>query len=148
MPDGATLIAVDLPMPVTEGGKVLKERAAELCADGFDCHVVLGDSKKPDIIGRVSSLTSGNIDVLLIDGDHSPEGVRADIKNYVPMVRPGGLVIFHNVGPCTWGNEKSERLVAGVFPAWKELAQQHPQCMLVQELAGYGLVWIGDDCPR
>ena len=39
----------------------------------------------------------GLIDVLFIDGDHSFEGVTRDIEAWVPHVRKGGLVLFHDV---------------------------------------------------
>lgn len=35
----------------------------------------------------------GSIDFLLIDGDHSYEGVRKDITNYLPKMRSGGLIV-------------------------------------------------------
>lgn len=40
-------------------------------------------------------------DFLFIDGDHSTEGVKLDFEMYSPLVRPGGLVGFHdyNHGP-------------------------------------------------
>lgn len=33
-----------------------------------------------------------SIDYLMIDGDHSYEGVRDDIANYLPKMKPGGIV--------------------------------------------------------
>jgi len=36
------------------------------------------------------------VDLVLIDGDHSPEGVTADWYAYEPLVRPGGLLLFHD----------------------------------------------------
>jgi len=38
----------------------------------------------------------GNVDLLHIDGDHSMKGCLADWENYRGLVRPGGLVIFHD----------------------------------------------------
>lgn len=38
------------------------------------------------------------IDVLLIDGDHSEAGVKNDIE-YARQLRPGGLVLFHDIAP-------------------------------------------------
>ncbi len=38
----------------------------------------------------------GEIDVIFIDGDHSFEGVTADIRAWVPKVKPGGLILFHD----------------------------------------------------
>jgi len=40
----------------------------------------------------------GPIDVLFIDGDHSYEGVVRDVEAWVPHVKPGGLVMFHDTG--------------------------------------------------
>lgn len=38
----------------------------------------------------------GPIDALFIDGDHSFEGVVADIRAWVPHVKSGGLLLFHD----------------------------------------------------
>lgn len=40
--------------------------------------------------------SEGVIDFLFIDGDHRYEGVAADIKNWLPYVRKGGKVLFHD----------------------------------------------------
>jgi len=40
--------------------------------------------------------SSGPVDVVFIDGDHSPEGVREDWDVWHPHVRPGGYVAFHD----------------------------------------------------
>lgn len=37
------------------------------------------------------------VDVLVIDGDHSEAGVRNDFAMYAPLVRPGGLVLLHDI---------------------------------------------------
>lgn len=38
------------------------------------------------------------IDLLFIDGDHEYESVKKDIQDYVPKVKHGGLIIFHDYG--------------------------------------------------
>jgi predicted O-methyltransferase YrrM len=38
------------------------------------------------------------IDLLFIDGDHSYEGCLADMEAWLPRVRPGGWVAFHDAG--------------------------------------------------
>jgi SAM-dependent methyltransferase/predicted O-methyltransferase YrrM len=38
-------------------------------------------------------------DLLVIDGDHTYEGVRQDILNFVPLVEAGGMVVFHDYLP-------------------------------------------------
>lgn len=36
------------------------------------------------------------LDVVFIDGDHSLEGVSADLETWTPKVRPGGVVLCHD----------------------------------------------------
>ena len=38
----------------------------------------------------------GDIDLILIDGDHSFEGVMADCKHFEPMMKDWGLMMFHD----------------------------------------------------
>jgi predicted O-methyltransferase YrrM len=40
----------------------------------------------------------GLIDLLFIDGDHSYEGVCSDIRTWLPRVKNGGLLVFHDYG--------------------------------------------------
>lgn len=49
------------------------------------------------------------IDFLYIDGDHSYEAVVRDIKNFVPFVRTGGLLAFHDYKPV--GKEGVKRAI-------------------------------------
>jgi predicted O-methyltransferase YrrM len=39
------------------------------------------------------------IDFLFIDGDHTYEGVKADFRDYASLVRPGGVIAFHDILP-------------------------------------------------
>lgn len=41
------------------------------------------------------------IDCVFIDGDHSEQGVWTDWNNYYDLVRPGGLIIFHDWDPLS-----------------------------------------------
>lgn len=43
-----------------------------------------------------ANLISEPIDIFFIDGDHSYEGVKFDFDNFTHMVRPGGLILFHD----------------------------------------------------
>lgn len=61
---------------------------------GIDFHDIVGDSTDPNVVARVEGL--GPFDVVFVDGDHSAEVVRSDWNHYSPMVRPGGVVAFHD----------------------------------------------------
>ena len=54
----------------------------------------IGDSHKQSTLDQLTAL--GPYDFLFIDGDHSRIGVEQDIRMYVPLVNPGGLVAFHD----------------------------------------------------
>ncbi len=53
------------------------------------------------------------IDLLFIDGSHLYEDVKADFELFFPWVKPGGMVLFHDVDPA----------FPGVLKVWNELAK-------------------------
>lgn len=48
---------------------------------------------------RVFAALNGPYDVLFIDAAHSEDDARADELDYAPLVRPGGIVAFHDALP-------------------------------------------------
>ena len=38
----------------------------------------------------------GNLDLLFLDGDHSHAAVKADLENYVPKLKAGGVLLLHD----------------------------------------------------
>jgi predicted O-methyltransferase YrrM len=69
-----------------------------------------------------AELGGRRLDLLFIDGDHSYEGVRRDFEMYGPLVRPGGLVVFHDIVPLREGDTNHD--VGGVPEFWRELKQR------------------------
>ena len=60
--------------------------------DELNVHWLKGDS-------RTYNWRHGPIQVLLIDGDHHYEVIKADIANWTPHVPVGGTVLFHDYNP-------------------------------------------------
>jgi predicted O-methyltransferase YrrM len=89
---------------------------------------VRGNSRSPLTIARVKSELKGNqLDCLFIDGDHSLSGVTADFVNYAPLVRPGGIIAFHDIVPdhkSRYGFE-TENYTGGVPHYWQEIRAEH-----------------------
>lgn len=54
-------------------------------------HYVMGDSSD---IGKTWNKP---VDLLIVDGDHTFEGVNKDIEAWFPHVVPGGYIFFHDV---------------------------------------------------
>jgi len=46
---------------------------------------------------EILPLIPDKLDVLFVDGDHSYEGALADLNNYGPKVKSGGLIVCHDV---------------------------------------------------
>jgi len=58
---------------------------------GLPITLVIGDS-------ATVPLGPSEFAFMFIDGNHRPEGIRADIARFMPMVMPGGVVVFHDYG--------------------------------------------------
>jgi hypothetical protein len=71
------------------------------------------------------------VDLVFIDGDHSPAGCREDWDVWHPHVRLGGVVAFHDARldePHGWGSPGATSVVNELFrpdpPAgWRMLAE-------------------------
>ena len=115
----ATIVSLDLPGGIHGGGypywKSWIYRRFPLAAQKL--HLLRGDSHKPEMLARLKNLLpeDGKVDFLFIDGDHSYEGVKADFEMYSGLVRPGGLVVFHDI--C----KHSEQLNCHVDRFWQEV---------------------------
>jgi predicted O-methyltransferase YrrM len=96
----AHLLSVDLPGGPGGNGypdwKIpLFERFALPCQR---IDLIRDDSHDPTVFRRVVALLRGRcLDFLFIDGDHSYSGVKRDFEMYSPLVRPGGLIAFHDI---------------------------------------------------
>jgi cephalosporin hydroxylase len=60
--------------------------------------LLMGDSHDPELEARVRAELAGRqIDFLMIDGDHSYEGVIADYLTFAPLVAANGLIALHDI---------------------------------------------------
>jgi len=97
--DDAKMVSLDLDT----GGGYRKCRAdlyTSFARDKQQIHLIRDDSHSQTALDRVKSLFADEpIDFLFIDGDHTYEGVKMDFDMYSPLVRPGGIVAFHDICP-------------------------------------------------
>lgn len=96
--EGVDIVTIDL-FP----GDLKARHISNLAEAGFkNCtHPIEGNS--PEVAAKWPELTPGEelLDLLFIDGDHSYEGAAADIAGWIPYVKLGGTVIFHDATPPT-----------------------------------------------
>jgi predicted O-methyltransferase YrrM len=134
--DDATLVTVDLPPP--GGYRRHRGRIYRAFARGRQrVHALRADSQSSATLDLVRDRLGGPVDFLFIDGDHSAAGVERDYELYGPLVRPGGLIAFHDIVP---GPEDS---VGGVPDFWARLKsdRQGDVDELVEDWSqgGYGI---------
>ena len=90
-------------------------------------HLIRGDSHAPETLARTHAALRGEqLDFLLIDGDHTYDGVRADFFDYAPLVRPGGLIAFHDIAQPGELRPGGATLLGGEVPRlWRELRERY-----------------------
>lgn len=122
-------------------------KARFLARSGQRLDVIEGNSYAPETVVRTRQLLgTTQFDFLFIDGDHEYDGVRADFEAYYDMVRPGGLIAFHDIVPdelARTGQRTANSLCygGGVYRLWKELREQYPHREFVEswDQNGFGI---------
>ena len=129
---GADCWAVTEPVPGPEF--VIRHGAELLFADSHTA------AARDWLAGQ---LGTARLDVLFIDGDHTREGCLADVADYTPLVRSGGIVLVHDV--------LHTEEVPGVVKAWAELCETWPGAEVLPgwnyddpagHPAGFGMITI------
>jgi len=80
---------------------------------------VIDEINSQEFLGMIRSF-----DIIFVDGDHSYDGVKADIALFAPMVKPGGVIAFHDCH--AWSDPSvpaSDSWVEGVNRAVEEWYQ-------------------------
>lgn len=117
-------------------------------------HYITGDSHDPEtmaqllikmqqVLGnRKSSETAfktmRSVDVLFIDGDHSLDGTIKDFNDYKDLVRPGGLVAFHDIVDSPEHREQG----CHVADFWNQLKLQYDHVEYISEPLHWGGIGI------
>jgi predicted O-methyltransferase YrrM len=118
----ATLVSVDLPGG-DFGGAYPSCRIPfyqTFARAGQSLHLLRVDSHQPDTLSEVSRLFQNRqIDFAFLDGDHSYAGVKADFEMYGPLVRPGGIIAFHDI------LHREEEPDIRVDRLWRELRETY-----------------------
>lgn len=139
----AHIISVDMPGGWFGGGyprfKARLFKAFTHASQRLD--LIRADSHVSSTVDSVRQLLSGQpLDFLLIDGDHTYEGVKQDFETYSPLVRPGGLVAFHDI----MSNPFESSSQVHVF--WNEVKQNHRADEFVADRSqaglGIGALWM------
>lgn len=133
----AHLISLDLPGGL-DGGGYLPEHAEHFRQFLFpeqELTCLLTDSTKPKAVEMLQDALEGDsVDVLFIDAFHSYEAVKNDFEKFSPFVRPGGVVIFHDIQPA----EPDRDLPLEVPQYWNELKLNYEHEEFIHDSTQFG----------
>lgn len=131
---GATFVSIDMPYGPYGGDQVLAEDDLRALIEPHAAAltVIRGDSRTVDLPKPPPHL-------LLIDGDHSQDGVRADWDRYAPLVQRTGMIALHDILP------HSEVSGVEVAPVWEGIVASEPHTVEIVDLrpAEHGGQWGG-----
>jgi predicted O-methyltransferase YrrM len=121
LPGPPRVIGVDLPGGPYSAAAFPEVHGAEL---------IIGNSHHKGTFTRLAGTLGGDqADVLFIDADHTYAGVAADYHGYRPLVRPGGLIVFHDIVP------HPHIPSVGVRDLWTEITGHWPATEIITDTA-------------
>lgn len=106
--DHAKMVSIDIPAgspidvhPLTKKDVYIgrdREKFKDYIKETQSLVLIDENSQRVSTVEKlVDSIGTQKIDILFIDGDHRFEGVKRDYMLYAPLVREGGLIVFHDV---------------------------------------------------
>jgi predicted O-methyltransferase YrrM len=127
----AKIISLDLPSGPFGGGYPWRKAPLfwKFVRGDQKLHLLRADSHSAETKERVLQILDGEqLDYLFIDGDHTYSGVQLDFQMYAPLVRSGGIVVFHDI--VTYKPETQ----CQVEEFWDEIKQHYKHREIVEEV--------------
>ncbi len=119
---GSTFVAVDMMVAKEDNRYKLQQYCHNRLwyewanAKQHNLQVIEGSSQDPKVIETIYEKYKP-VDFLFIDGDHTYGGVKRDFQNYLDLVRPGGVMAFHDIAIP----EEDSIVWGGVSRLWAEI---------------------------
>ncbi len=118
------LICVDKDVYTTDTFPAVTRRNLSRTGIGQDRYELMsGDSKT--VVPQLAERLRRRVDLYLVDGDHTFEGASADIENGLPMIRPGGFILVHDVDCGRRMDEETADHPHPVYEAFMRAADEH-----------------------
>ena len=105
---------------------------------GCDSLYLKCDSHNEESLTKAKTFFHSEIDFLFIDGDHGYEGVKQDWEMYRPLVKPGGVIVLHDVVYTALNPDVQ------VKPLWDELKRDNKYVEIKsgQDSTGMGVIFV------
>jgi hypothetical protein len=59
--------------------------------------VWIGDGTRPELLRSIAAEAGGRFDLIVDDGSHAPQDVRATFMHAFPLLRPGGILVIEDL---------------------------------------------------
>ncbi len=108
-------------------------------AAGSNLKIYEQSSADPNVINSVHARHIEPVDFMFIDGDHHYESVKNDFEQYIDLVRPGGVVGFHDIAiPMDHPH------YGGVKKFWEELKTKYrtEEYVEIPNCWGVGILYV------
>lgn len=140
-PKGSKVLAIDLPVaeddPRAATQKYNREQLWPLWAAEKNCvlHVIADVSQKNSSLEQADVFFGQeSVDFLFIDGGHTYDEVQSDFEMYGQLVRPGGVVAFHDIAEASY---------PGTRRLWEEVRSQAEYVEFISgPTAGIGALFV------
>ncbi|WP_292638557.1 class I SAM-dependent methyltransferase [Mesorhizobium sp.] len=143
LPAGSRIVSVDMPRGTKAWGESeaeLKAVIAKLRLQGYDAHLIWGDSTAKSVVEQVRAL--GPFDAAFIDANHTLPFVEKDFANYALMTR---IIAFHDIAwhrAPEWVGTRID--VPQFWARVKDGARQHAELKFCPtgKNNGIGVLWL------
>lgn len=96
--EGSVVVNIDILQNMSDTEQAqLPLQWATWAPIGVVQHSIIGRSDDPKVFRQVVKYLDGWIDFLFIDALHTYEGAKFDFLTYGPLVRKGGVIVFHDL---------------------------------------------------
>jgi predicted O-methyltransferase YrrM len=140
----AQIVSIDLPNGIHGGGYPYWRTGVyqRFARQNQRLSCLRADSHAPETLLKLKSVIGNQpIDFLFIDGDHTYDGVKKDFELYSPCVKPGGLIVFHDIA------KHLEHFNCHVDDFWNEIKQHYEHREFIhdrnQGSCGIGVLFVG-----
>ena len=139
---GTRLVGIDSWEGDIHTGKYTEEVYQNLKAHHAEHYAGSSELMRCYFDDALGKFADGSVDILHIDGMHTYEAVSHDYTTWLPKVKPGGLILFHD----TAVRDKDE---FGVWKLWEEIASQYPERHQFSHCNGLGVIRVpgGAEAP-
>jgi SAM-dependent methyltransferase len=110
---GTRAVAVDTWEGDQHAGGYDETTFAEVSAHHAAHYAGFATLRRSTFAAALPEFAAGSIDLLHVDGLHTEDAVQTDLDAWLPKLRPGGILLLHDVGVRQPG--------FGVWKVWEEL---------------------------